>query len=203
MKKTIMSLVLASISFLTYAQQSESENSYLSKQGSFGVEVYSSSNEFTAELAGYSMDADDDSKGFALQLGAKIGSSDTLTTFIEYRNEGFEEGVYDDQNNNLHYLSLGLLKEFPQASNLSPYIRGSVGFGFMDVDEYTFTDDTATNALGGKLGAGIAYYASNSVKIHGGIDFQYRIWTPIETVYGDIEIDEASVIVGAGISYIF
>lgn len=74
----------------------------------------------------------------------------------------------------------------------------------MDVDETYYSDDTA-NTFGGKIGAGLAYYPVSSVKIHGGVDFQYRVWTPIDTgtSYGDLEIDETSFTVGAGVSYLF
>lgn len=202
MKRTVLSMVIVGMSFSSFAQEQMSENEYLSKNMSFGVEFFNSSNEFTVELDGFGLseDIEDDSNGFALQLGRRTGSSNTLTTTFEYRNENFDLPIYDDENDTLHYFSVGLLKEFPLENKLSPYIRGSAGFGFMSIEGYS--EDTA-NALGLKLGAGLAYYPTSSVKIHGGLDWQYRTWTPVETTVGDIEIDETSVILGAGISYLF
>lgn len=204
MKRAVLSMVVVSMSFASFAQEQVNENDYLSKKMSFGVEFFNSSNDFTAELAGTSTDVDDDSNGFALQFGVRTGQSNTLTTTFEYRNENFDEGIYDNENNALHYFSVGVLKEFPLENKLSPYIRGSVGLGFMSIDETYYDDDTA-RALGLKLGAGLAYYPTSSVKIHGGLDWQYRTWTPIDTgtSYGDIEIDETSIIFGAGVSYLF
>jgi len=204
MKPIAISLVAFCISCSSLAKEGFNESDYLSNKVSFGIEFSNSNNEFTAELAGVSISDDIDSKGLALQLGLRTERSNTLTTIFEYRNEDFNQGVFDDFNNSLHYFSIGFLKEFPQESNLSPYIRGSLGFGFMSIDETIYNDDT-TNALGGKVGAGLAYYPASSLKIHGGIDFQYRRWTPIDsgTSYGDIDINDSSFIFGAGVAYLF
>ena len=120
---------------------------------------------------------------------------------FEYKNEEFDDGLYDNENNALHYFSVGLLKEFPQTNSLSPYIRGSVGYGFMSVDKRYYDDDTV-NAAGIKAGAGLAFYPANTVKIYSGVDFQYRVWSSIDTgtVYGDIDIDETSFMFSAGAS---
>ncbi|MDV7105824.1 hypothetical protein R3X26_15575 [Vibrio sp. TH_r3] len=204
MKYTLVSVALVGASFFASAQEAVSEDTYFSKKMSVGIELFSASNEFTGTLAGYSEDIDIDSKGFALQFGFKTGSSKTLTTYFEYRNENFDEGIYDYENNALHYFSIGLFKEFPQENNISPYIRGSLGLGFMEIDETAYTDDTA-NAFGGKIGAGLAFYPASSIKIYGGVDLQYRIWSPIDTgtYYGDLDIDETSLMFGAGVSYLF
>ncbi len=94
------------------------------------------------------------------------------------------------------------MKEFPVNEKFMPYIRGSVGFGVMEIDDLYYTDDTA-NALGIKVGAGLAYYPIKQLKVYGGLDLQARMWTSVETAYGDIDITDTSVILGAGVNYFF
>lgn len=82
MIRFLTSVVAVSISFSAFSQVEVNESDYLSKKMSLGVEFFSSSNEFTGELAGFSEDVDVDSDGFAIQFGVKTGSSNTLTTFL-------------------------------------------------------------------------------------------------------------------------
>ncbi len=202
MKKYIVPFALLAIPFSSLAQDDNNQHKSQSKDWFIGIEAFNSSNEFTAELLGYEENADVDSGGFALSFGYKHAGNKTLTTYFEYRNENFDEGVYDDLNNSLGYFSGGMMKEFPVNEKFMPYIRGSVGFGVMEIDESLYEDNTA-NAFGIKVGAGLSYYPTKQLKVYGGLDLQARVWSSVRTAYGDIDISDSSAILGAGVNYFF
>ena len=165
---------------------------------SLSIEHFVSKNTFTVERAGVSSDIDNDSSGVAIKLGFE--SKSPVTPFIEYRNESFDLGIYDQNNDSLNYFSIGMLKDFKVSEKFMPYIQGSVGLGFMDISGYE--NDTA-NAIGTKVGGGLAYYLTENVRLHAGVDAQYRVWSSIETSTGDLDINDTSFVWNIGATYKF
>ncbi|MCL9774588.1 outer membrane beta-barrel protein [Vibrio methylphosphonaticus] len=193
MKKIILATLFCSLG----AYASESEDTSNNKM-SLAIDYINSSNSFTRELGGQSYTESNNSNAFGLRLG--FNKSNNGQWFIAYQNENFDIGIYDVNNNPLHYLSLGYNKEFPFSNGLAPYIRGSLGVGTMSVTGYS---DSSATAIGGKVGAGLGYYVTDSFKISAGVDVQYRVWTPIKTTYGDIDINDSSFMATLGAEYYF
>lgn len=164
---------------------------------SVSIEYFQSSNEFTAEWNGLSADVTSDSSGVAAKFNWEYNSGGSF--FVGYQYESFDQGIYDDQNNPLHSFILGGAKEWALENNLSPYIQGSLSYGFMSIDDRFYNTDSA-NALGGKVGVGLGYYITNSWRAHIGVDAQYRVWSPIEVGFNDeIDVSETSLIWSIGI----
>ncbi|MGR5346361.1 outer membrane beta-barrel protein [Vibrio mediterranei] len=195
MKKTTLALIVGTVSFGSYASQ---DNETAEGKMSIGLDYISSSNTFEFQMAGDSANIDDDSSAFGINLGFK--KSNNGQWFISYQNESFDMGIYDTNNEPLHYFSGGYNKEFPLHNGFAPYIKGSLGVGTMSITGYT---ESSATAVGAKVGAGLGYYFTNKFKITLGIDAQYRVWTPVNFGYGDIDISDQSFIASIGAGYYF
>jgi hypothetical protein len=194
-RKTILAMILGAISFSSYAYQEQVNGE---SKMSIGLDYMSSSNTFEFKYAGESVEEDDNSSAFGINIGFKKSSNGQW--FISYQNESFDIGIYDSNNESLHYFSGGYNKEFPLDNGLSPYIKGSIGVGSMSISGYT---ETSATAVGGKIGAGIGYYFTDDFKLTLGIDAQYRVWSPVNFGSGDIDISDSSFIAAIGANYYF
>ncbi len=206
MKKTILSLAIASLPFSAIAQENSFADELKSKKWVFSAESFSSSNEFTYTTNSIDTVEEFDSSGYALSFGFKVGRSRTLMHVFEYRSESFDKGMYDSKSTDLAYFSYGLNKEFQMTDKVRPYIRGSVGFGTVTVDDTIYDSDSAAT-FGLKVGAGVAYYPISAIKVYGGADIQARQWSSVTEYgfysYNERETADTSVILSVGLSYQF
>ncbi len=187
-------LICLGLAFLFSAQAFADENKM-----SVGVEYLSSSNSFTAEYNGNSVDVDDDSSAISIYLGLTQHNNGNL--FFALQNESFAKGIYDNNNNDLSYFSVGYIKRFPMNKSFSLYARGSLGLGLMSVEGYT--SDSA-RAVGFNVGGGVSYVLTEDVSLQLGLALQERVWTSIVTSSGgEMKITDSAVVGNIGLAYEF
>lgn len=163
-----------------------------------GLDVFTSSNTFTLEANGVSVDADDDSDGFKLKFGAALDEGWRVQGY--YQHETYDLPIYDSTNDKLSEIGVDVIKGFEVTPEFSPFIQAGLGYGWMDVEGYS--DDTA-NEVSLKVGAGVMYKFAPTFEAIAGVDFQYRNWSNLTVLGTEIEIDETSTkfYVGANIHF--
>ena len=163
-----------------------------------GLDVFASSNTFTLEANGVSVDADNDSDGFKLKFGSTLNEGWRVQGY--YQRETYDETLYDNKNDVLGEIGVDVIKGFEVTPEFSPFIQAGIGYGWMDIEGYS--DDTA-NEVSLKLGAGVMYKFTPMFEAIAGVDFQYRNWSNLTALGTEIEIDEKStkLYIGANIHF--
>lgn len=194
MKKILVSssIVCAMVS-ISFAAKADSRLS-------IGADYSISNNEFTGEYLNQKEKVDNDSNAYGINLGLELSNKVFLTFGLQ--TESFDMGIYDDKNENLNSFYFGVRKEWEINQHVSPYVRGAIGVGMMDINSEFYDDDTAYS-VGGKVGLGFGFYPVKQFEILVGADYQYRKFTSIELPEGDLDINDSSVIFSIGASYHF
>lgn len=165
---------------------------------SVGVEYLSSRNEFTVDFGTLAVDQDNDSNAIGINLGFMRNNNGQW--FLAYHRESFDSGIYDNNNDALHYFSFGYAHRFPLGTGFAPYIRGSLGSGYMDVSGYS---ENEASVLGLKIGAGLSYRVVPNIELMGGLDIQSRSWSSVTLNGYEIELSDTSAVASIGLNYYF
>ncbi|WNJ95759.1 outer membrane beta-barrel protein [Vibrio ruber] len=166
---------------------------------SVGIDYAVSHNTFKLEGNNINTETDDNSSSVGLNLGILQGQDGKW--FFSYQHESFDEPTYDATSDTLNYFSLGYQRNFMLNAPLSPYIKGSLGYGKIDINGY---DQSSATINGFRIGAGISYSIQPQLFLLAGIDYQYRSWDSLYLGHGNvIEISETSFIGNVGIEYHF
>jgi len=190
--KKIVFGALVCASLVTTSAMAEDSEFYV------GLDVFTSSNTFTLEALGDSVDADDDSDGFKLKFGANLEEGWRVQGY--YQHETYDETLYDDTNDVLNEIGVDVIKGFEVTPEFSPFIQAGLGYGWMDVEGYS---ENTANDVSLKLGAGVMYQITPTFEAIAGVDLQYRNWSDLMVGTTTIEISEKSTkfYIGANIHF--
>jgi hypothetical protein len=187
-------LALSSLTIATLASFSTSA----SAQSNISLQLLGSSNTFEVTSGSDSIEEDLSSNGFKIGYWGATNSSGQWG--VSYQLEGFEQGIYDESNESLHYFSAGYRNKFFTGTPFVPYIGGEVGLGVMGINEDIWGDSNSF-AIGGKIGGGVAYAFSDRLAATVGLDLQYRSWSPIQVGTMELDLSETSILWSVGLEF--
>ncbi|MDW6092357.1 outer membrane beta-barrel protein [Vibrio rhizosphaerae] len=166
---------------------------------SVGIDYAVSHNTFKLESDHLNTETDDNSSSVGLNLGILQGQAGKW--FFSYQHESFDKPIYDATSDTLNYFSLGYQRNFFVNNPLSPYIKGSLGYGNIDVNGY---DRSSATITGFRIGGGISYPMRPDLFLLVGIDYQYRSWDSLYLGRGNVlDISDTAFIGNVGIEYHF
>lgn len=191
MKKIVTSALLGA-SLLTTNALAEDSELYV------GLDLFTSSNTFTLEALGTSVDGDNDSDGFKLKFGTVSDEGWRVQGYLQH--EVYGEALYDDKNDVLNEIGVDIIKGFEVTPEFSPFIQVGLGYGWMDVEGYS---ETTANEVSLKLGVGAMYKVTPIFEVIAGVDFQHRTWSDLQigTVTIDISEKSTKAYIGANIHF--
>lgn len=167
MKKIIAAMLITA--GITSSLAADESNLYV------GLDIISSSNTFTVDVAGGSADFDDDSSAFKLKFGSALSDGWRLQGY--FLHETYDETIFDDKNDALNEIGLDLIKGFEVTPEFSPFIQAGIGYGWMDVEGLS---ESSIKEVSVKIGAGVMYKVTPTFELLAGVDFQVRKWQDIE-----------------------
>jgi len=190
MKKIILAAGLAA-SLLT-TQAMADKDMYV------GLDIVSSSNEFTLDNSLVSVSGDDNSEALKFKVGST--GNDGWRYQFYYLRETYDMPVFDASNDVLIEIGYDIIKGFKVTPKFSSFIQAGVGFGWMNVTGYT---ESSWKEYSLKIGAGVMYELVSQVELVAGIDLQHRQWQDINVGFYTIDTTEKSTKLYAGINYYF
>ena len=89
----------------------------------------------------------------------------------------FHDPLFDDKNQALFESAFDFIKEFKAQENISPYIKLSVGYGLIPVDD---ASKKSIKEVMSSAGLGISFKTTDELYVVTGFDYMYRFWQDIK-----------------------
>ncbi len=191
MKKLILTALLSLGICFTNAMAEESDM-YI------GLDLIASNNTITKTIGAFESEAENDSSGFKLKLGATLDDGWRLQGY--YLNETYDKPLIDAKNDTLNEMGLDIIKGFTLTPQFAPFVQAGIGYGWMDINGY---NKDAINSFGIKLGAGVMYKVTTTLEVIAGLDLQVRGWEDIAVLNTTLKTSERSskLYMGANIHF--